>query len=47
MDMSFANQYLRHGPTAKEGKTMKPIVYDIDPAQDQEIALLKLDRARK
>jgi adenosylhomocysteinase len=42
MDMSFANQYLGMVRLAKEGKSMKPIVYDIDPAQDQEIALVKL-----
>jgi len=42
MDMSFANQFLGMVRLAKEGKGMKPIVYDIDPAQDQEIALVKL-----
>ena len=42
MDMSFANQFLGMVRLAKEGKTMKPIVYDIDPAQDQEIARIKL-----
>ena len=42
MDMSFANQFLGMLRLAKEGKTMKPIVYDIDPRQDQEIALVKL-----
>lgn len=42
MDMSFANQFLGMVRLAKEAKTMKPIVYDIDPAQDQEIALVKL-----
>ena len=42
MDMSFANQFLGMVRLAKEGKTMKPTVYDIDPAQDQEIALVKL-----
>jgi adenosylhomocysteinase len=42
MDMSFANQFLGMVRLAKEGKTMKPIVYDIDPRQDQEIALIKL-----
>jgi adenosylhomocysteinase len=42
MDMSFANQFLGMVRLAKEGKSMKPIVYDIDPAQDQEIALVKL-----
>ncbi len=42
MDMSFANQFLGMVRLAKEGGSMKPIVYDIDPAQDQEIALVKL-----
>ncbi len=42
MDMSFANQFLGMVRLAKEGSTMKPMVYDIDPAQDQEIALVKL-----
>ncbi len=42
MDMSFANQFLGMIRLAQEGKSMKPIVYDIDPAQDQRIALLKL-----
>lgn len=42
MDMSFANQYLGMVRLAKEGKSMKPMVYDIDPAQDQDIALVKL-----
>lgn len=43
MDMSFANQYLGMVRLAKEGKSLKPAVYDIDPAQDQEIALVKLN----
>jgi adenosylhomocysteinase len=42
MDMSFANQFMSMVRLAKEGKAMKPSVYDIDPAQDQEIALIKL-----
>ena len=42
MDMSFANQFLAVLKLAKEGQTMKPRVYDIDRAQDQEIALAKL-----
>jgi adenosylhomocysteinase len=42
MDMSFANQYLGMVRLAKEGKSLKSIVYDIDPAQDQEIAGVKL-----
>ncbi len=43
MDMSFANQFLGMVRLAKEGKSMKPAVYDIDPAQDQEIAQVKLN----
>ncbi|MGI0038092.1 MAG: adenosylhomocysteinase [Nitrososphaera sp.] len=42
MDMSFANQFLAVLKLAKEGQTMKPLVYDIDRAQDQEIAMAKL-----
>ncbi len=42
MDMSFANQYLGMVRLAKEGKNLKPDVYDIDPKQDQELALIKL-----
>jgi adenosylhomocysteinase len=43
MDMSFANQYLGMVRLAKEGSSMKPHVYDIDPAQDQMIARIKLE----
>ena len=42
MDMSFANQFLSVLKLAEEGETMKPRVYDIDKAQDQEIASAKL-----
>jgi adenosylhomocysteinase len=42
MDMSFANQFLALLRLHREGKSMKPQVYDIDPAQDQDIAKLKL-----
>jgi len=42
MDMSFANQFLSMVRLAKEGKTMKTEVYDIEAAQDQEIARVKL-----
>ncbi len=42
MDMSFANQFLSMVRLAKEGKQMKPTVYDIPPEQDQEIARIKL-----
>jgi adenosylhomocysteinase len=42
MDMSFANQFLSVIKLAQQGHTMKPGVYSIDRAQDQEIALAKL-----
>jgi adenosylhomocysteinase len=42
MDMSFANQFLSVIKLAKQGDTMKPLVYDIDRIQDQDIALAKL-----
>lgn len=42
MDMSFANQFLAVLKLAQQGQTMKPLVYNIDRAQDQEIALAKL-----
>lgn len=42
MDMSFANQFQGMLRLAKEGKSMKPIVYTLDPALDQEIASIKL-----
>jgi len=42
MDMSFANQFLAVLKLAASKGTMKPMVYDIDRAQDQEIALAKL-----
>lgn len=42
MDMSFANQFLSMVRLAKEGRDLKPTVYDIPPEQDQEIALVKL-----
>lgn len=42
MDMSFANQFLAVLKLALQGQTMKPLVYDIDKAQDQEIAHAKL-----
>jgi adenosylhomocysteinase len=42
MDMSFANQFLSVLKLAQQGETMKPLVYNIDRAQDQEIALAKL-----
>ena len=42
MDMSFANQFLAVLKLAQQGQTMKPLVYNVDKAQDQEIALAKL-----
>lgn len=43
MDMSFANQFMSMIRLAREGDGMEPRVYDIDPAQDEEIARLKLE----
>ncbi|MEO9295316.1 MAG: adenosylhomocysteinase [Nitrososphaera sp.] len=43
MDMSFANQFLAVLKLAQSKGTMKPLVYNIDRAQDQEIALAKLE----
>jgi len=42
MDMSFANQYLALCKLARDGKSMKPGVYELPPEQDQELARLKL-----
>lgn len=42
MDMSFANQYLALCKLARDGRSMKPGVYELPPEQDQELALLKL-----
>jgi adenosylhomocysteinase len=42
MDMSFANQFMALMRMAKEGKALRPGVYDISPEQDQEIATVKL-----
>jgi adenosylhomocysteinase len=42
MDMSFANQYLALCKLAKDGKSMKPGVYELPPEQDQELAQIKL-----
>ncbi|MGI0035433.1 MAG: adenosylhomocysteinase, partial [Nitrososphaera sp.] len=39
MDMSFANQFLSVMKLAEQGESMKPLVYNIDRSQDQEIAL--------
>lgn len=42
MDMSFANQFLAVLKLAQHGQSMKPLVYNIDRSQDEEIALAKL-----
>jgi len=42
MDMSFANQYFSLCRLAREGKKMKPAVYDIPVEQDADLARLKL-----
>ncbi|MBI5507253.1 MAG: adenosylhomocysteinase [Deltaproteobacteria bacterium] len=43
MDMSFANQFMGMMRMAKEGKDLKPAVYDITKEQDEEVARLKLE----
>jgi adenosylhomocysteinase len=43
MDMSFANQFLSVLGLSKNGKDLKPMVYNIDKSQDQEIAMAKLE----
>jgi adenosylhomocysteinase len=43
MDMSFANQFLSVLGLSKNGKELKPLVYNIDKSQDQEIAMAKLE----
>jgi adenosylhomocysteinase len=43
MDMSFANQFLSVLRLSTTGKGLKPMVYNIDKSQDQEIALAKLE----
>ena len=42
MDMSFANQVFSLVRLAREGKDLEHVVHDIDPAQDQEVASIKL-----
>jgi adenosylhomocysteinase len=42
MDMSFANQFMSLIRLAREGKKLEKKVYTIDPAQDKEIATVKL-----
>jgi adenosylhomocysteinase len=43
MDMSFANQFMSILRLAKEGKSLKPDVYEISREQDEEVARLKLE----
>src|SRR3954453_16912432 len=43
MDMSFANQFLSVIRLAESKGSMKPLVYNIEKSQDQEIALAKLE----
>jgi adenosylhomocysteinase len=42
MDMSFANQFLSMVRLAQTGRDLAKNVHDIDPAQDQDIARVKL-----
>ncbi|MDG6906172.1 MAG: adenosylhomocysteinase [Nitrososphaerota archaeon] len=42
MDMSFANQFMSILRLAKEGKNLKPDVYEIPRSQDEEVARVKL-----
>ena len=42
MDMSFANQFLALKLLHQEGDKFEKKVYELDPEQDQELALLKL-----
>src|SRR5919198_770884 len=43
MDMSFANQFLSVLRLAKARGSLKPMVYNIEKSQDQEIAMAKLN----
>ena len=43
MDMSFANQFLSLLHLAKNGRMMKPGVYNVSKDQDQEVAKTKLE----
>ena len=43
MDMSFANQFMSMLRLAREGRDLEKKVYDIPPAQDEEIARVKLE----
>jgi adenosylhomocysteinase len=42
MDMSFANQFFALCKLARDGKSMKPGVYELPAKQDQDLARLKL-----
>ena len=41
MDMEFANQFMSILRLAKEGKNLKPDVYEIPRSQDEEVARVK------
>jgi len=43
MDMSFSNQFLSVLKLVDSRNNLKPIVYDIERTQDQEIAMAKLE----
>ena len=43
MDMSFANQFMSILRLAKEGRSLKPDVYEIARSQDEEVARVKLE----
>jgi adenosylhomocysteinase len=43
MDMSFANQFLSVIRLVQSAGNLKPLVYNIDRSQDQEIAMAKLE----
>jgi adenosylhomocysteinase len=43
MDMSFSNQFLSVLRLARSKGDLKPVVYDIERSQDQEIAMAKLE----
>jgi adenosylhomocysteinase len=43
MDMSFSNQFLSVLRLVNSRDNLKPVVYDIERAQDQEIAMAKLE----
>ena len=43
MDLSFANQAMGMVMMTQDGKSLRPGVYDVPPALDQQIASLKLN----